>query len=113
MADQTLEKRSDGLAVEHQETLTSDSVGKTTIDVPVGIYADDISYGYSGIRGIIKSPYIFGAALLASMGGFSYGYGNIIPPNNPQSHHFLTFRRPRRHLPHPRNATIPIPIPRN
>ncbi|POR34925.1 Uncharacterized protein TPAR_04855 [Tolypocladium paradoxum] len=36
--------------------------------------ADSISYGRSGIRGIIASPYVFGAAFLASLGGFSFGY---------------------------------------
>lgn len=34
----------------------------------------DISYGKSGIPGLIGSPYVFGAALLASLGGFSFGY---------------------------------------
>lgn len=28
-----------------------------------------------GIRELIHSPYILGAALLASFGGFSFGYG--------------------------------------
>ena len=34
----------------------------------------DISYGKNGIPGLIGSPYVFGAALLASLGGFSFGY---------------------------------------
>ena len=34
-----------------------------------------LSYGQSGVKGIIGSPYILGAAALASMGGFSFGYG--------------------------------------
>ncbi|KAK2604477.1 hypothetical protein N8I77_007404 [Diaporthe amygdali] len=33
-----------------------------------------ISYDNNGISGIIRSPYVFGAALLASFGGFSFGY---------------------------------------
>lgn len=33
-----------------------------------------ISYDNNGIKGILKSPYVFGAALLASFGGFSFGY---------------------------------------
>ena len=37
--------------------------------------AAEVRYGYAGVRGIFASPYVFGAALLASMGGFSYGYG--------------------------------------
>jgi len=36
---------------------------------------DDISYGASGFTGIFHSPYVFAAAFLASMGGFSFGYG--------------------------------------
>ncbi|KAF4984910.1 hypothetical protein FDECE_16990 [Fusarium decemcellulare] len=38
------------------------------------LFAEDISYGKSGVRGLIASPYVFGAAFLASMGGFSFGY---------------------------------------
>ena len=34
----------------------------------------EISYDNKGISGIIRSPYVFGAALLASFGGFSFGY---------------------------------------
>lgn len=36
--------------------------------------AADVSYGKNGIRGVVSSPYVFGAAVLASMGGFSFGY---------------------------------------
>lgn len=36
--------------------------------------AEQVSYGPTGVRGLISSPFIFGAALLASMGGFSFGY---------------------------------------
>lgn len=35
---------------------------------------DGINYDNKGIAGIIRSPYVFGAALLASFGGFSFGY---------------------------------------
>ncbi|KAJ4250942.1 hypothetical protein NW762_011592 [Fusarium torreyae] len=34
----------------------------------------DVSYGPNGIRGIVSSPFVFGAAFLASLGGFSFGY---------------------------------------
>lgn len=34
----------------------------------------NIDYDINGISGIIRSPYVFGAALLASFGGFSFGY---------------------------------------
>ncbi|CAJ0547449.1 Ff.00g042030.m01.CDS01 [Fusarium sp. VM40] len=33
-----------------------------------------ISYDNNGISGILRSPYVFGAALLASFGGISFGY---------------------------------------
>ncbi|KAL4901549.1 hypothetical protein BDW74DRAFT_170018 [Aspergillus multicolor] len=32
------------------------------------------SYGPNGIRGLVSSPYVLGAAGLASLGGFSFGY---------------------------------------
>ncbi|KIW24678.1 uncharacterized protein PV07_10380 [Cladophialophora immunda] len=35
---------------------------------------ENLSYGESGLKGLIKSPYVFSAAFLASMGGFSFGY---------------------------------------
>ncbi|KAM0362790.1 hypothetical protein ACHAPK_011507 [Fusarium culmorum] len=46
----------------------------TVEHAPVVILNEDISYGRVGIRGVIESPYIFGEAFLASMGGFSFGY---------------------------------------
>ena len=36
---------------------------------------DTIAYDAGGPMGIVRSPYVFGAALLASFGGFSFGYG--------------------------------------
>lgn len=36
---------------------------------------ENLSYGSSGLKGIIESPYVCAAAFLASMGGFSFGYG--------------------------------------
>lgn len=38
---------------------------------------ENLSYGSSGIKGIIESPYVCAAAFLASMGGFSFGYGKF------------------------------------
>jgi hypothetical protein len=40
----------------------------------VELAAREVHYGYTGVRALFSSPYVFGAALLASMGGFSYGY---------------------------------------
>lgn len=36
--------------------------------------AEQVSYGPGGVRGLVSSPYILGAAFLASLGGFSFGY---------------------------------------
>lgn len=41
-----------------------------TAELPTAI-AENIAYGPGGIKGIVGSPYVFGAALLASLGGFS------------------------------------------
>lgn len=43
-----------------------------TAELPTTL-AEDVSYGPGGLRGIIASPYVFGAAFLASLGGFSVG----------------------------------------
>ncbi|KAI3390619.1 hypothetical protein diail_9081 [Diaporthe ilicicola] len=42
--------------------------------------SETVSYGKQGISGLISSPFIFGAALIASMGGFSFGYDHLRPP---------------------------------
>lgn len=34
----------------------------------------EVSYGRTGILGLLDSWYVFGAAVLASLGGFSFGY---------------------------------------
>ena len=52
--------------------------------------AEQVSYGPSGVRGIVSSPYVLGAAFLASLGGFSFGYDQgVISVINvmPQFHH--------------------------
>lgn len=35
---------------------------------------EKLNYGNNGLRGILQQPYVCGAAFLASMGGFSFGY---------------------------------------
>lgn len=37
--------------------------------------AQNVSYGPPGLRGLFSSPYVTGAAVLASLGGYSFGYG--------------------------------------
>lgn len=36
--------------------------------------AEAVSYGPGGMRGLVSSPFVFGAAFLASLGGYSFGY---------------------------------------
>ena len=38
----------------------------------IGVLAESVQYGQAGIRGVLKSPYVLGAAFLASTGGFSW-----------------------------------------
>lgn len=42
--------------------------------IPENLLDTEITYDNNGLSGIIRSPYVFGAALLASFGGFSFGY---------------------------------------
>lgn len=44
-----------------------------TAELPTAL-AENVSYGPGGMRGIVSSPFVFGAAFLASLGGFSFGY---------------------------------------
>lgn len=41
---------------------------------------EHLSYGESGLKGLIAAPYIFAASLLASLAGFSFGYGTSLSP---------------------------------
>lgn len=50
------------------------SEGESKNNSPPEMILDNVSYGPGGIRGIFASPYVFGAAFLASLGGFSFGY---------------------------------------
>lgn len=53
--------------------------GKPEAEHNETIYAEpsflqSVSYGPGGISGLVSSPYVSGAAVLASLGGFSMGY---------------------------------------
>lgn len=37
-------------------------------------WLDSVSYGPGGMHGLFSNTYVFGAAFLASLGGFSFGY---------------------------------------
>ncbi|KAI5273173.1 hexose carrier protein [Aureobasidium subglaciale] len=58
-----------GTSSEHNEHLETIH----TADLPQNL-AGDVAYGKDGFMGIIESPFVFGAAMLASLGGFSFGY---------------------------------------
>jgi len=55
------------------EHLENDLAPATTAEDPT-VLADNVAYGPGGIKGIVSSPFIFGAAFIASLGGFSFGY---------------------------------------
>lgn len=59
-----------GSIKEIAESSRHEDVTPTSPEAWVG----SISYGPGGIRGIISNTYVFGAAFLASLGGFSFGY---------------------------------------
>lgn len=58
--------------VEHRENEKQIPQGATDFAT---LAAEEVNYGQAGAKAFLTSPYVFGAALLASMGGFSYGYG--------------------------------------
>lgn len=60
-------------ASQHKEH-ASDSVEQLETNELPTVLAEHVSYGPNGVCGLIASPYVFGAALLASLGGFSWGY---------------------------------------
>lgn len=57
--------------LEHIEGSSPKTINESEIE---DIFAEDLAYGPDGIRGIIGNSYVFGAAFLASLGGFSFGY---------------------------------------
>ncbi|KAF7617928.1 hypothetical protein AFLA_006838 [Aspergillus flavus NRRL3357] len=71
MSSIDLDKRKDGPTVEHDEDAIP-GLHYQTVDPHVN--PDAISYGPSGVKGLFTSNYVFGAATLASLGGFSMGY---------------------------------------
>ena len=55
--------KGDGTGAEHNEQIIADPS-----------FVHSISYGSTGVKGLVNSKYVFGAAVLASLGGFSMGY---------------------------------------
>ncbi|KNG89567.1 MFS monosaccharide transporter [Aspergillus nomiae NRRL 13137] len=71
MSSIDLDKRKDGPTVEHDEDAIP-GLHYQTVDPHAD--PDAISYGPNGVKGLFFSKYVFGAATLASLGGFSMGY---------------------------------------
>ncbi|KAB8261349.1 general substrate transporter [Aspergillus pseudonomiae] len=71
MSSIDLDKRKDGPIVEHDEDAIP-GLHYQTVDPHAD--PDAISYGPNGVKGLFFSKYVFGAATLASLGGFSMGY---------------------------------------
>ena len=56
--------------------------------------AEQVSYGEIGIRRLFSSSYVLGAAFLASLGGFSFGYDQgVISAINVMPEFHQTFPR--------------------
>ncbi|PVH78286.1 general substrate transporter [Cadophora sp. DSE1049] len=47
---------------------------ESKLDDTMMVEQNDVAYGPNGIRGLLGNSYVFGAAFLASLGGFSFGY---------------------------------------
>lgn len=68
-----------------EKTLLADSKATSAdyidnVDQVSSEHCPEVQYDHAGIRGILHSPYVFGAGLLASFGGFSFGYGTMLCP---------------------------------
>lgn len=104
-----IKSEKEAMSLEHEEN-GHDSSKEDSFDNSV----DNVDYGMNSIRSWVTSPYVFGAALLASMGGFSYGYGTLFTYTS-VSHSNLTDFEPNRsgrHLSYSCHATIPRSVPR-
>lgn len=64
--------------METKESLNNSQAADSQVedaDGPIQHGTAIISYDSNGLGGIVRSPYVLGAAALASFGGFSFGYG--------------------------------------
>lgn len=104
MADQSFEKTI-AAQIQHLETNKDARDSRDFIEL-----AEGVSYGYSGARAFLTSPYVFGAALLASMGGFSYGYG-VFSPKTWSLTLANVAHRPGSHLAHPCDGSVSLAVP--
>jgi MFS family permease len=67
---------SEVLNVESETEMQSKQVRADHVETPSeeDIFAEDVAYGPDGLRGLVGNSYVLGAAFLASLGGFSFGY---------------------------------------
>lgn len=64
------ESKEDAISVRKVEEAANGADGST----PVQLDGQNLSYGRNGVVGLFDSWFVFGAAFLASLGGFSFGY---------------------------------------
>ena len=69
MATKSAESHSKGFNGADHDEYAVDSTAPNTMQL-----AEHVSYGPDGLKGLVSSAYVFGAAFLASLGGFSFGY---------------------------------------
>ncbi|KAL5338329.1 general substrate transporter [Aspergillus crustosus] len=55
-------------------TAVGHSVHGELVEIPQADVHSAVAYGPNGVRGIFSSGYVFAAAFVASLGGFSFGY---------------------------------------
>lgn len=72
-SDSNKDKYNGGEQYEHAEETSPSPIDFEITDAALNP-AEQVAYGPTGVRGLVGSPFIFGAAMLASMGGFSFGY---------------------------------------
>lgn len=66
------DSQADPVAPEKSELEHIEITDKHTSEVSSLDY-ENLAYGKNGVAGIVTSPFVFGVACLASMGGFSFG----------------------------------------
>lgn len=61
----------DDTSLDKEKVVHDESVGDDALE----ILSAEVKYDNGQLRDLMRSPYVFGAAWLASIGGFSFGYG--------------------------------------
>ena len=71
MAQEELPGKLDKRLAEHDEYADNHALA---------LLSAEVKYDNGKLRDLGRDPYVFGAALLASLGGFSFGYGQYAVP---------------------------------